>query len=303
MNKFTKAAVSLTIAAAVSLPLSANIFAVDYLGDVNGDGNVNSVDALAVLNYVVGNEDESFFLERADLNGDGSVNSSDALEILKTSVGMIDKVEIGSEKTPLDFDKAEIIDYYNQALKSAYASENLTVNKKTGFSNVNISSFSPSSFRGTVNDLIEKELKDTDETKSFNGDAAAAEAFLVPTALESDGAKEAAITETENGYKISITLVEEKVDYKTAPKYNTQASVPVTGLADIASQNNIKVKSSELDYQGTVITAEVDKEGKIVTLEHHMPVKAKASASYTVVSFNGSGSLEYTLSAKFDYNN
>lgn len=303
MNKLTKAAVSLTIAAAVSLPLSANIFAADYMGDVNGDGNVNSSDALAVLNYAVGNEDESFLLERADLNGDESVNSSDALLILQTSVGMIDMVEIGSEKTPLDFDKAEIIDYYNQALKSAYASENLTVNKKTGFSNVKISSFSPSTFMGTVNDLIENELKNTDETKSFNGDAAAAEDFLVPTALESDGAKEAAITETENGYKISITLVEEKVDYKTAPKYNAQATVPVTGLADIASQNNIKVKSSELDYQGTVLTAEVDNEGKLVTLEHRMPVKVKASASYTLISFNGSGSLEYTLSATFDYNN
>lgn len=303
MNKLTKAAVSLTIAAAVSLPLSANIFAADYMGDVNGDGNVNSSDALAVLNYAVGNEDESFLLERADLNGDESVNSSDALLILQTSVGMIDMIEIGSEKTPLDFDKAEIIDYYNQALKSAYASENLTVNKKTGFSNVKISSFSPSTFMGTVNDLIENELKDTDETKSFNGDAAAAEDFLVPTALESDGAKETAITETENGYKISITLVEEKVDYKTAPKYNAQATVPVTGLADIASQNNIKVKSSELDYQGTVLTAEVDKEGKLVTLEHRMPVKVKASASYTLISFNGSGSLEYTLSATFDYNN
>lgn len=302
MNKLTKAAVSLTIAAAVSLPLSANIFAADYMGDVNGDGNVNSSDALAVLNYAVGNEDENFLLERADLNGDESVNSSDALLILQTSVGMIDMIEIGSEKTPLDFDKAEIIDYYNQALKSAYASENLTVNKKTGFSNVIISSFSPYSV-DTVNNLIEKELKDTDETKSFNGDAAAAEAFLVPNALESDGAKEAAIAETENGYKISITLVEEKVDYKTAPKYNTQASVPVTGLADIASQNSIKVKSSELDYQGTVITAEVDKEGKLVSLEHHMPVNVKASASYTLISFNGSGSLEYTLSATFDYNN
>lgn len=302
MNKFTKAAVSLTIAVAVSLPLSANIFAADYMGDVNGDGNVNSSDALAVLNYAVGNEDENFLLERADLNGDESVNSSDALLILQTSVGMIDMIEIGSEKTPLDFDKAEIIDYYNQALKSAYASENLTVNKKTGFSNVIISSFSPYSV-DTVNNLIEKELKDTDETKSFNGDAAAAEAFLVPNALESDGAKEAAITETENGYKISITLVQEKVDYKTAPKYNTQASVPVTGLADIASQNSIKVKSSELDYQGTVITAEVDKEGKLVSLEHHMPVNVKASASYTLISFNGSGSLEYTLSATFDYNN
>lgn len=303
MKNFTKAVISVALAAAVSLPFSANIFAVDYLGDVNGDSEVNSSDALAVLNYAVGNSDENFILERADLNTDGSVNSADALEILKTSVGMVEKVEIGAEKTPLDFDKAEIVDYYNQALKSAYASESLTLNKKTGFSNVKISSFSPSSLMGTVNELIEKELKDTNETQSFNGDAASAEKFLVPTSLEADGVKNAEITETENGYEISITLVGEKVDYKTAPKYNAQASVPVTGLADMATQNSIKVKSSELNYTGTVITAEVDKAGKIISLKHFMPVNVKASASYSIFSINGSGSVEYSLSATFDYNN
>lgn len=303
MNKFGKVAVSLAVASAIVTSLAAGSFAADYLGDVNGDGEVNSADALAVLNYAVGNDDENFNLERADLNADGSVNSADALEILKTSVGMVEKVEIGTEKNPLDFDKAEIVDYYNQALKSAYASESLTVNKKTGFSNVKISSFSPSSLMGTVNDLIEKELKDTDETQSFNGDAASAEKFLVPTALEADGVKIAEITETENGYEISITLVGEKVDYKTAPKYNTQASVPVTGLADMATQNSIKIKSSELNYTGTVITAEIDKAGKIISLKHFMPVNVKASASYSIFSINGSGSAEYLLSAAFDYNN
>ncbi len=302
MNKFGKAAISLAVASAIVASLAAGSFAADYLGDVNGDGEVNSSDALAVLNYAVGNSDENFSLERADLNADGSVNSADALEILKTSVGMVEKVEIGAEKNPLDFDKAEIVDYYNQALKNAYASTGLKIDKEISYKNVKISSLSPSYLMSTVQNAIKDKLKDTNESQSFNGDAASAEKFLVPNTLEADGVKIAEITETENGYEISITLIEEKVDYKTAPKYNSQASTPVTGLSELTSQYGVKIKSSELDYTGTVINAEVDKDGKILSLEHRMPLNVKVSASYGV-SISGSGSAEYLLSAAFNYNN
>lgn len=52
-------------------------------GDVSGDGNVNSLDALMVMQCAVGliNLSESE-RKRADMNSDGTVNSLDALEIL-----------------------------------------------------------------------------------------------------------------------------------------------------------------------------------------------------------------------------
>lgn len=60
--------------------------------DVNGDGNVNSADALIVLQYAVGESDmiktEKQFMN-ADTNGDNAVNSFDALTILQIAVGMI----------------------------------------------------------------------------------------------------------------------------------------------------------------------------------------------------------------------
>lgn len=55
-------------------------------GDVNGDGNVNSRDALAILKYASGQE-VSIILDNADVNADGNINSRDALAILKYASG------------------------------------------------------------------------------------------------------------------------------------------------------------------------------------------------------------------------
>ena len=59
-------------------------------GDVNGDGSVNSTDALAVLRYSMGliglDPDE---LERADVDSSGTVDSADALTILRMALGIV----------------------------------------------------------------------------------------------------------------------------------------------------------------------------------------------------------------------
>lgn len=61
---------------------------VEGLGDVNGDGNIDAKDALAVLKISVGKltatEEES---RRADVNRDEKIDAKDALEILKYTVG------------------------------------------------------------------------------------------------------------------------------------------------------------------------------------------------------------------------
>lgn len=60
------------------------------LGDVNGDGSVNSIDAALILKHA-GGLDVSLDYLAADVNGDGSVNSIDAALILKYAGGMIDE--------------------------------------------------------------------------------------------------------------------------------------------------------------------------------------------------------------------
>lgn len=64
------------------------------MGDVNGDGVVNTSDSLLVLRYSINMiEDEDIIVEAADVDDDGTITSGDSLLILKHSVGMIDLEE------------------------------------------------------------------------------------------------------------------------------------------------------------------------------------------------------------------
>ena len=65
-------------------------------GDVDGDGRINSSDALSVLRASVDLETLSELSRlRADVNSDGAADSSDALEILRSSVGLGGNAKIG----------------------------------------------------------------------------------------------------------------------------------------------------------------------------------------------------------------
>ena len=60
------------------------------MGDVNGDGSIDSLDALLVQRYLIfGDKFDKINLERADVNGSGKVDIGDAFIILKMSVHLI----------------------------------------------------------------------------------------------------------------------------------------------------------------------------------------------------------------------
>ena len=62
-------------------------YTIILMGDVNGDGAVNSIDALSVLNHSVERALlEGVFLAAADLDANGTLNSFDALNILQIAV-------------------------------------------------------------------------------------------------------------------------------------------------------------------------------------------------------------------------
>ena len=67
------------------------------LGDVNGDGDVNSVDAALILQVEVGFIDleDLEYPNNADVNEDGLVNSVDAQLILQFEAGEINSLPPG----------------------------------------------------------------------------------------------------------------------------------------------------------------------------------------------------------------
>ena len=60
-------------------------------GDINGDGSVDSADALLALRLAMGTvSSEGLCIEAGDLDGDGSVTSEEALLILRYAMGLSD---------------------------------------------------------------------------------------------------------------------------------------------------------------------------------------------------------------------
>lgn len=59
------------------------------LGDVDGNGMVESVDALLLLRYSAGIIGQLPRMENADVNGDGAIDSMDALLVLRAALGIV----------------------------------------------------------------------------------------------------------------------------------------------------------------------------------------------------------------------
>jgi C1A family cysteine protease len=77
------------------------IYPAGILGDVNGDDNVNSTDALIILSCDVGINVSQFCpMNCGDVNGDGLVNSTDALIILSYDVGIPVPFPVGQPGCP-----------------------------------------------------------------------------------------------------------------------------------------------------------------------------------------------------------
>jgi len=61
----------------------------ETLGDVNGSGSIDIVDALLAAQYYVGLNPSNFNQGNADTNCDGSINIVDALLITQFYVGLV----------------------------------------------------------------------------------------------------------------------------------------------------------------------------------------------------------------------
>lgn len=78
-----------SVATGYKIIIDNNTYTIIKLGDINGDGKVNTVDALNALKYDVGAIQLSKEQEKAlDVNKDNKFNTVDALILLKYDVGL-----------------------------------------------------------------------------------------------------------------------------------------------------------------------------------------------------------------------
>ena len=68
-----------------NVTLNYNI--IGRLGDVDGSGTVTIADAIAVVNYILGNKPDPFPLDAADVNNDKKITISDAVGIVNIVLG------------------------------------------------------------------------------------------------------------------------------------------------------------------------------------------------------------------------
>ena len=58
------------------------------LGDVNGSGNIDILDAVAFINYLLNGQTAGFHLRAADLNHDGVIDISDLTALINILLGV-----------------------------------------------------------------------------------------------------------------------------------------------------------------------------------------------------------------------
>lgn len=138
MKKRILAAISFVVIFSV---VFCNVFtthASDPNGDINGDGKVNSMDALIVLQYSVGLSVDIKNFRAGDVNGDMILNSVDALIILQVSVGLIKLEDYSSESTTQERTTTKIITTRKTTTESTTATPSAVYNalapqRKFGF--------------------------------------------------------------------------------------------------------------------------------------------------------------------------
>ena len=315
-----KKIIAMISALAVVVGATVLSFAADFLGDANLDGKVDSLDALEILEYAVGITKE-IDIKHADITKDGEINSLDALAVLQTAVGMLEPEAVEEtteptepstepatepstepEKNPLDYSKAEIIGMYNKAVTDSYKAK-VTVRSASNVS-ISINSITGGdTVKKLANSIIEKNAVPTDETKVFtdgkSSDGVNLKEFTACSNIDLDGVKSVSIKKNGNGYEIEFTVVSEEASLNKAPQYNSQCSKPL----DINSVDlmGAKVTSADFDYEGTVIKAVIDENGKITSTNVSMPLAVIGEGKLSLIKIKVDAAGLYTNSSEFVY--
>lgn len=274
-----KKIISLLMALTIILCLMPAVYAAPK-GDVNGDGNVTSGDALVVLQYSVG-QIKTVDKTKADVNGDGAINSTDALMILQICVGLIPSEDTSVKDTVALYNKALKTTYYKKSLALKYTStdtgtiSDLTAKKNTPFNDKTSKTLE---YQDGINKITKSRVEETNPGFS----------------LDSSGVKSASVQKNSNGTRtIKIVLKEEKTSVFDMPVYNKQAAMPFIYTDEALGGTTV--------YTGTTLTLVINSKDEAVSLDIKMPYVCDYTqkVSGSVHSMRDTGTAGYTAEYTF----
>ena len=185
---------------------------------------------------------------------------------------------------PTKYSKAQIVDYYNNAIKNTAKAAKLTVTKTENISIV-VDTMKPDSdtLKKIINEnVLSKYAKPSTESKSFtNGvasDKTKAIDYLPKSRLEAAGVKTASIVKNGSNYVVTIVTIAEKTTLQNPKaKYVEQCAAPL----DLASVDlgPIKIIQADMNYPGVTIKATVSANGTLVSSSIDQPLNGTGTAN------------------------
>lgn len=183
---------------------------------------------------------------------------------------------------PTSFNKAQLVNYYNQCLRNTYSQPKFSVTK-TERINVQLGEMllngkPATNLQGMANKVVASNAaKGGTKTANFTNKTAvvdAKERFILPTNLTSAGVKSCNVSKNGSGYIVNITLVAESCDFTTKPPYNKSCTFPLD-FTEIDLGGIGQITSAQFYYPGTKLTATIDGNGRVVKTFVYMPLSVK----------------------------
>lgn len=241
----------------------------------------------------------------ADASADAGTTDSGSASTGSASTGSTTGGSAGSTAAdPTKYSKAQIVDYYNNAIKNTAKAAKLSVTKTENISIV-VDTMKPDSdtLKKIINEnVLSKYAKPSTDSKSFtNGvasDKTKAIDYLPKSKLEAAGVKTASIVKSGSNYVVTIVTIAEKTTLQNPKaKYVSQCAAPL----DLASVDlgPIKIIQADMNYPGVTIKATVSAKGTLVSSSIDQPLNGTGTAN--VFSFKPSATVHGAWTQKNTY--